>query len=96
LEFCVSFHCSAIDDAAAKEEWTCEWAFGDNLSETGWSASHYFLLRKPSRLKSATPAEFTVRASFRDSNGDPLMDGANPVTIERQVMVQPSRQEGLF
>lgn len=97
LEFCVCFHSPAIDDAAAKEEWTCEWAFGDNLTETGWSASHYFQLTKPSRFKSATATEYVVQASFRDSNGDPLLDDNNaPVTVQKPVTVLPSKQEGFF
>ena len=47
LQFCVCFHEDAIDQAAAKEEWTCEWAFGDELQETGWTVSHYYILEKP-------------------------------------------------
>lgn len=97
LEFCICFHADAIDEAAAKEEWTCEWAFGDNMNATGWSASHYYTLKKPGRFKAALPAEYTVEASFRNSNGDPLVDGSkNLITVKKQVQVQPSRDEALF
>jgi len=98
LEFCICFHSDAIDDAAAKEEWTCEWSFGDKLSETGWTASHYFMLKQVSRFKGANAQDFVVKATFRNSNGDLLVEPATneTITIEKPVKVQPSRQGGFF
>ena len=98
LDFCVCFHSDVFDDCAAKEEWTCEWSFGDNMTETGWTASHYFLLRRPSRFGSAVAQEFLVKATFRNANGDLLVDPTTkePITLEKKVKVQPTRQEGWF
>ena len=98
LEFCVNFHSKEIDEAAAKEEWKCEWAFGDDLTEKGWNVSHYFLLAQPRGLKSAIAKNFHVQATFRDVNGDTLLDPKTnePVIIKKTVHVQPTRQEGFF
>jgi hypothetical protein len=97
LEFCVSFHSEEIDEAAAKEQWKCEWDFGDRLKGTDWTASHYFLLAKQGRFKAPLAQDYTVRVTFRDSNGDPLLDsGNNPVFLEKVVSVQPTRRERLF
>jgi|GEM_PF-2437883 len=104
LEFCVCFNSDALEKAAAREEWTCKWAFGDNLSESGWSASHYFLLPRangfklPAGIKLPPAAEFTVRATFLDDSGNVLSDPATnqAVTIEKQVNVRPGQQQWLF
>jgi hypothetical protein len=45
LVLSVSFHNAALDTAAAREEWGCEWDFGDQLTGKGWNISHYFLLQ---------------------------------------------------
>jgi len=65
LEFSVCFENKEVNGAAALEEWTCEWSFGDTLKERGWTASHYFLLSRPSRFKKPVTAERTVQATFR-------------------------------
>lgn len=97
LEFCICFSNDAINGSAAQEEWTCEWSFGDNLQERGWSASHYFLVPRPGRVKKIVPAKYTVEATFRKPDGEPLIDAdGKPLTIERKIVVQPSRQEGFF
>jgi hypothetical protein len=97
LQFCVCFNNSAVNGSAAKEEWTCEWSFGDTLKESGWTASHYFLLPRASRFRKPLKKEFTVRATFRDPKGNVLLDDKKqPLTIERTVSVMPSRQEGFL
>ena len=45
LEFCVCFPNGAVNSAAARDELTCNWDFGDGLKESGWTVSHYFQLR---------------------------------------------------
>jgi len=42
LEFCICFNNVAINGSAAQEEWICEWSFGDNLKERGWTAFSLF------------------------------------------------------
>lgn len=97
LRFCICFNDQGVDDSAAKEEWTCEWSFGDNLTEKGWTVSHYF--RLPSRrfwFLKTLPKDFPVRASFRKPDGELLMDGqSEKLVIEEMVTVKPSAQEGL-
>jgi hypothetical protein len=98
LQFCVCFNNDAVNESAAREEWTCEWSFGDGLKESGWVVSHYFLLPRPSRFKRPAPAKFTLKATFRNPDGDVLLDNQtnHPLAIERTVKVMPSRQEGFF
>lgn len=97
LELCVCFDNKEVNESAARDEWTCEWSFGDKLQEKGWTVSHYFLLSRPARFKKALPAEFTVRATFRKPDGQPLLHAENqPLAIERKLTVQPSRQERFF
>ena len=98
LQFCVCFNNEAVNGSAAREEWTCQWSFGDALKESGWTASHYFLLPRTSRFKKPKAADFTVSASFRNPDGDVLLDKTTnqPLVIERAVTVRPSRQEGFF
>ena len=96
LQFSVCFNNDAVNGSAAKEEWTCEWSFGDSLKESGWTVSHYFLLPRRSRFRKASKKAFTVKATFRDPDGNVLLDEKTkqPLTIERPVSVMPSRQEG--
>lgn len=98
LEFCVSFRNDTVNEAVARQEWTCEWVFGDSMKERGWTASHYFLMPKTGRFKKAAPAEYKVQATFRNGNGDPLIDPdtKQPLALEQIVRVQPSRQERFF
>lgn len=98
LEFCVCFNSDALEKAAAREAWTCQWSFGDNLSENGWSASHYFLLPRRTGFQIPVATDFVIRASFLDDSGNVLNDPATnqPVTIEKTVNVRPSQQQWLF
>src|ERR1044071_106331 len=45
LELSAHFTDPRLDTAAAKDEWSSNWNFGDRLVEKGWSVSHYYLLR---------------------------------------------------
>lgn len=98
LEFAVCFNSDTLEKAAAREQWTCHWSFGDNLNESGWSASHYFLLPRKKLFRKALPGKFIVKATFIDNNGDVLNDPANnePLTIEKDVEVRRSVQQGFF
>jgi hypothetical protein len=98
LEFCVCFNSHAIEKAAAREEWTCQWEFGDGLNEVGWNASHYFMLPNKNGFQAPAAADFTVRATFRDHEGNVLNDPATnqPLAIEKKVNVRPSLQHKLF
>ena len=98
LEFCVCFNSHAIEKAAAREEWTCQWEFGDGLHEAGWNASHYFMLPNKNGFHAPPATDFTVRATFRDHDGNLLNDPATnqPLAIERKVQVRPSSHHGVF
>lgn len=98
LEFCICFNNFEIDNSAAREEWTCEWSFGDKLEGTGWNVCHYFLLPRPGFFSKAKAAFFTVQAAFRQPDGEPLIDTETnyPLTIKKVVEVKRSHQEGFF
>ncbi|HKV93431.1 MAG TPA: hypothetical protein VJW20_12865 [Candidatus Angelobacter sp.] len=44
--FTLEFSEDALNDAKARDEWTCKWVFNNNneppLSEEGWEVTHYF------------------------------------------------------
>jgi len=98
LELCVCFQSDALENAAAREDWTCQWAFGDDMNETGWSVSHYFELERNGRLKRPAPNDYAVKATFLDGNGDVLVDPATnePLTLEKPVTVFPNRPQPWF
>ena len=98
LELCVCFQSDALEKAAAREDWTCQWAFGDQMSETGWSVSHYFELQRNGRFKAPPARDYPVKATFLDGNGDVLVDPATkePLTLEKPVTVFPNRPQPLF
>jgi hypothetical protein len=97
LKFTVQFHSQALDTAAARDEWACDWSFGDELEEHGWIVSHYFLLPWTSMFKVRPPKTFTVRATFLDSDGHRVVDAAgHPVSITRDILVAPSMTSGLL
>lgn len=86
----VRFHSSALDTAAAREEWACEWDFGDGLTERGWSASHYFLLPRASLRKQ--PKTFPISVRFQDSSGKVVgTEVGATLQVTRGLTVQPSR-----
>jgi hypothetical protein len=66
MQFSIRFFEPAIDRAmAARGDFHCEWAFGDDLTERGWEITHYYMIRKGSE------ETFTVKATFTDILGDP-------------------------
>ena len=99
LDLCVCFQSDDLEKGAAREDWTCQWVFGDDMGETGWSVSHYFELeRNGSRFKRPAPKEYPVKTTFLDGNGDLLVDPATkaPVTLEKPVTVYPGRPQPWF
>jgi len=42
IQFRVVFNNAAYNDATARQSLTCQWNFGDDLTEKGWVVSHYF------------------------------------------------------
>ncbi|MGZ8842694.1 MAG: hypothetical protein ACXW18_03470, partial [Pyrinomonadaceae bacterium] len=91
LTLCVCFHSAAVNSAAAREEWSCFWEFGDGLRETGWNVSHYFQLPKPETFKRKASKTFDVKATFQDAEGKEVVDANfKPVVISAPVAVQPS------
>jgi hypothetical protein len=98
LEFAVCFQSDALEKAAAREEWTCQWAFGDEMTECGWSVSHYFELKRDGWFKRLPEKEFPVKATFLDANGDLLLDPATnkALTLDKPVKVIPSRPQPWF
>jgi hypothetical protein len=89
LTFTLCFRSKGLNEAAAREEWTCNWRFGDGLAAEGWEASHYYDLkqirnRRPAADQKASenPPETkinkweetaTVVATFQDENGHDVM-----------------------
>jgi hypothetical protein len=88
LTFHVVFKPKAVNDAAAREEWTCNWDFGDGLTAVGLEVSHYYDLKRLSVRKMAQipvtqkgkpfksklrAVEVTVKATFLDENGHKLI-----------------------
>jgi hypothetical protein len=98
LEFCVCFTSPVLENSAAREEWTCHWAFGDDLNETGWTVSHYFQLKRDGRLKRLVQQDFNIKATFVDDVGNVLKDPATnePLTLEKPVTVFPAREQPFF
>jgi hypothetical protein len=93
LEFCVCFENTAINTSAAREEWTCDWDFGDGLKEKGWNVSHYFQLRNRK-----TASKFTVHTTFHNADGKLIIDvnTKHPVQVSKEVEVRPTKQPRLL
>ncbi len=84
LEFCASFHQSALNTAAAREEIEVEWDFGDGLTGKGWTVSHYFQIR-------GRQDTYEVQARFHDPSGKILnMDAGGPIIVGSTVKIHPS------
>ena len=96
LEFSICFYNRALNVAAAKEEWTCEWDFGDGITSKGWSVAHYFRFESRSR-KERRPRDYVVSARFHNQFGKPVVcSQGQPVTISRTVTVRPTLLGSLF
>lgn len=93
LTFCVCFASSAVNDSAARAEWTCDWDFGDGLTESGNNVSHYFTLPTKGRLvKRSVAKTFVVQATLRGPTGRAVLDDAGaPLVVSRSVDVLPTR-----
>src|SRR6185369_14083931 len=98
LDLCVCFQSDDLEKGAAREDWTCQWAFGDDMSETGWNVSHYFELQRNGRFKRSPAKDYPVKVTFLDGNGDVLVDPATnePLTLEKPVTVFPTRPQPWF
>ena len=84
LTFCVCFASNAVNDSAASEEWTCDWDFGDDLTESGRDVSHYFAATTGRLRKRSVPKTFEVRATLRDPTGRAVLDDAGaPLVVRR-------------
>jgi hypothetical protein len=82
MQFSIRFFEPAIDRAmAARGDFHCEWAFGDDLTERGWEITHYYMIRKGSE------ETFTVKATFTDILGE-------PVTVIDGTSVTPNPESG--
>jgi hypothetical protein len=94
----VRFHSQALDTAAAREEFHCEWDFGDGLAESGWSVAHYFLLPPPKPLRLRQSKEFPVTVTFQDAGGRQVVDPASgqPVRMSRGITVLPTKLSRLL
>ena len=94
----VRFHGHALDTAAARDEFHCEWDFGDGLTESGWSAAHYFLLAPQRPLRRRERKVFSVAVTFQDAGGHQVVDPAShqPVQVTRDITVQPTRLSRLL
>src|ERR1043166_1179323 len=89
VQFTLKFLKSAFNDAPACKEWTCRWTFchqdEDDLTEEGWSVTHYFQqAQKPadSRSKAQKPAvpmplvQYSVKVEVtRDLTGEVVAMG---------------------
>lgn len=93
LDFSVSFSNVAINNAVARQEWTCNWTFGDRLQSQGWLVSHYFILPKAGFFRLRTAQSFNVAASFQDTSGKQVTNPGTgkPVLVTTQIQVHPSR-----
>jgi len=80
LTFNIHFYKRELNDASAREEWSCNWEFGDKLKGNGWEVSHYFDLGRLN-AQAAKPeaksqkggskleeANATIGAAFLDEN----------------------------
>jgi hypothetical protein len=91
LALCVCFHSPALNSAAAREEWSCFWDFGDGLRETGWNVSHFFQLPRAQAFKRKPEHTFPVKATFQDSEGKEVVDAnSKQVVVSRPLTVKPS------
>ena len=91
VQLSLNFYEAAYNSAASRDEWTCTWDFGHpanpawtgqqkNMTETGWSVSHYFPVAK----------EYTIKVNFRHQTDGELnkSEGSSePATISDTIAV---------
>jgi hypothetical protein len=87
VQFSVRFDEPAIDRAAAaRQEFRCEWDFGEGFKEEGWEVSHYYI-RSP-----RNDGKFTVSVTFIDEAGKVVTgDGDRPIALTASIDVRPAR-----
>ncbi len=93
LDFRVCFTNNFINTSSARQEWVCNWTFGDGLQAQGWLVSHYFLLPRVRLFRRRDPHSFEVAASFQDAVGQQVTKAgtSDPILVRKTVKVQPSR-----
>lgn len=98
LEFSARFSNNAINTAGAREEWVCNWVFGERLHSQGWLVSHYFTLPKHGPFRVRKAQLFEVAASFLDAAGKQVTAPATgePIILKTKIEVQPSRLRSLL
>ena len=83
VEFCVCFQNAIVNSAAAREELTCNWDFGDGWRETGWTVAHYF------QLRGANQPGVDLQSTQSATEGDNLPPRHG--TGEAKIIVPPSK-----
>jgi len=101
LTFRLSFRNKGVDQASAREEWTCNWNFGDGLTATGWEVSHYYDLRRLQERAAASqqdgkpqapgPPKVVVVVTFQDETGHDVVKGESKDLIAITLEVPVSR-----
>jgi hypothetical protein len=99
MELCVEFQNSSLNLAAARDEWSCTWDFGDNLKENGWAVSHYFLLPKPTGrkffnrlLRRPYSHTFPIVATFEQRTERTATSAAGQFVLNKDLEVRSSAE----
>ncbi len=100
VEFNLRFSKPELNNAAARDEWTCWWDFDDGLPpENGWMVWHYFRARqrgKDSPLDSAGGSyQMKITVRFRDREGNSIQAGNGDAAVTKTISVRPE-EEGFF
>jgi hypothetical protein len=92
VQFSVRFNEAAIDRAAAaRQEFRCEWDFGEDFREDGWEVSHYYIRSRENEGK------FTARATFINEKGEAVIgNDGNPVVLKADIVVRSPSNRSLF
>jgi hypothetical protein len=103
MELCVHFQNPSLNSAAARDEWTCTWNFGDNLEENGWTVSHYFLVPKPTGrglfnrlLKRPYSHTFPIVATFERRTERTGNSPAGPFVLNKNLEVRSRAASGVL
>lgn len=103
MELCVHFQNPSLNTAAAREEWTCTWDFGDNLQENGWTVSHYFLVPNPSGagvwrrlLRRPYSHTFQITATFEQRTERTSNSPAGPFVLNKTLEVRSRAESGVL
>ena len=89
IELSVAFYDPRLEGCAAREEWICEWDFGDGLTGRGWVVSHYYVLPSPTySIGQAQAKGFKVKVGLRGADGK--LAGILPFQAGIQSAVSPT------